>query len=345
MSESDEKTQKLVYCSFCSKSNVEVRKLIAGPSVFICDECVELCNDIIIEEGVSKLEKAISPQQLIAAADQAIPGQAEAKRLLAAAIAQHYARRHSLVSGKLSSLLVVGPTGSGKTEVVKCMVKTLDIAFAVIDAPLLFAGSAFKAKHEFIGFDEKPGVVLLNRIDAAAMRGSDKDAARLVQESLISILDGAVVSVVGQNDSPVIDTSRVLFIAVGTFADWPSSSERFGAEAFMRYGFLPELAARFGTFLQFEVLGKDSLETLLTRDGGLIGEYERRFKKDGIGLIFNPAAVDLIASLGEQRRGGVRGLKAIMDSVALALAFEVPADGEREFVVDEAFVKQIFKRV
>jgi ATP-dependent Clp protease ATP-binding subunit ClpX len=199
--------------------------------VFICNECVELCNDIVREELSSELVKKRTPQQLLMAADQSIPGQSEAKRLLAAAIKEHYSRSHFLVSNKLSSVFVVGPTGSGRNELIKAMANTLDAPLAVIDVPLLFAGSPFKAKYEFAGFNEKPGIVLLNRIDAAAMRGSDKEAARLVQGSLISILDGAIVYVVGENNSPVIDTSRVLFIAVGTFVHWPPSSGRFGTEA------------------------------------------------------------------------------------------------------------------
>jgi ATP-dependent Clp protease ATP-binding subunit ClpX len=329
----------ILRCTFCNKSQRDVKKLIAGPNVYICDECVDICLDIIAEDRVNEPDAVASPGiGLIEAADKITPGQTEAKRILAAAFTEHAARIASTVTGS-AAILIAGPTGTGKNDLVKSMALALSLPLAVIDVPLLFPDAPFKAKHEFPGFDTKPGIVVLNHLDAAAMRGSQKEETRILQRSLISILDGAVVRLAGEANSATIDTSRVLFVAVGTYADISlGPHERFGPEALIRYGYLPELVARFSVFLMLEALGDANLKEYLIRDGGLIAGYKERFKKSGLTITFDSAAVETLVRLGEQRKAGIRGLKAMLDSLAVALACEPWPEGQREFVVDEAFV-------
>ena len=137
---------KILYCSFCGKSQHEVRKLIAGPSVFICDECVELCNDIIREELEEKAASARShlpkPKEILEVLDQYVIGQARAKKVLAVAVYNHYKRlesrnRNDEVELAKSNILLVGPTGSGKTLLAETLARLLNVPFTIADATTL----------------------------------------------------------------------------------------------------------------------------------------------------------------------------------------------------------------
>jgi ATP-dependent Clp protease ATP-binding subunit ClpX len=340
----EKKGSDVLRCSFCNKSQRDVKKLIAGPTVYICNECVGVCLEIIKEDLVAEdikagLQAGLIPGDLLDVADKTAPGQTEAKRLLAAVMVDHARRDPKDASPAGAALLLGGPTGCGQLELVKSMAAAVGLPVAVIDVPLLFPDAPFKAKHDFPGFDQAAGVILLNHVDAAAMRGGQKDETRRVQQSLMSILDGAVVRLAGENNSTVVDTSRVLFIAVGTFADLVlQPNEGFGREALIRYGFLPELTARFGTFLMLKPLEDQNLREFLTRDGGLIGRYKERFEKHGMNVTFAPSAIETIVRLGDRRKGGIRGLNAIMNTLALALACETLPGAPRDIIVDDAFV-------
>jgi len=328
-------------CSFCNKSQKDVKKLIAGPTVYICDECVDICLSIIAEDG-GKVDLATGervPKALVEIADKVTPGHAAAKQLLAAAIAQHAFLDSQTPSSSLSThVLLVGPSGTGKNEIVRAMVRAADLPLAALEVPLLFPNVRFNATHRFPNFDKKPGVVLLKQFDAAAMRRDDKEECRRVQQSLISILDGAFLDVTGEDKPIVLDTSRVLFIALGAFPDLIiAPGERLGPDVLIRYGYLPELVARFGTLVIMEPLGNEYLRELLTRDGGLIDGCKKRFENGGLLVAFEPAAIDLLVRLGDNRKSGIRGLKAMVDTLGLALACEAP-EGGGKFLVDETFV-------
>ena len=141
--------EKLLYCSFCGKSQHEVRKLIAGPSVFICDECIELCNDIIREEGAAdKTGKMVrselpTPKEICAILDEYVIGQEQAKKILAVAVYNHYKRLKHMGASKdevelaKSNILLIGPTGSGKTLLAQTLARLLNVPFVIADATTL----------------------------------------------------------------------------------------------------------------------------------------------------------------------------------------------------------------
>lgn len=329
-------------CNFCNKRQRDVRKLIAGPTVYICDECVKICVDIIAEDGISlqKITDIPAAADIIRAADAITPGHDEAKRILAAALVQH--AHHILEEPArpgLSPILLTGAMGAGKSQIVRAMAQAARFAVATIEVPLLFADSPFKPQFDFPGFDEKAGVILLNKLETVAARGSKVEECRRVQQALISIIDGASVQATTSIDKrggvTSFDTTRTLFIALGTFPELASGD--IDQDALIRQGYLPELIARFGTFITLRPLTSGDMTELLTRKDGLVSDCKARFAKYGVRVHIEPDAVAEIVRLGVGRKAGVRGLKALVDRLGIALAGEKITSGD-EVKVDAAYV-------
>jgi ATP-dependent Clp protease ATP-binding subunit ClpX len=239
-----------LYCSFCGKSQRDVRKLIAGPNVYICDECIELCNDIIAEEAHADEERfdtsAIpKPREIASALDEYVIGQASAKKALSVAVHNHYKRMHfhgktGDVELEKSNILMIGPTGSGKTLLARTLAKILQVPFAIADATTLTeAGYVGEDVENIIlallqnaDFDldrTRRGIIYIDEIDKISRKSDSPSITRDVsgegvQQALLKIIEGTIAHVPPkggrkhpQQDFLNIDTTNILFICGGAF--------------------------------------------------------------------------------------------------------------------------------
>ena len=372
----DDSKNAVARCSFCGKPETLVHKLIEGPGVFICDECINLCYDLIDQTSslnspnpASQPESKLlpKPEEIKAKLDEYVIGQDDAKIALSVAVYNHYKRIYSNSRGNVelqkSNVMLLGPTGVGKTMLAQTLAKILDVPFAIADATTLTDFDIEKAER---------GIIYVDEIDKISRKSENRSITRDVsgegvQQALLKILEGTVSNVPPsggrkhpQQEFIQIDTTNILFICGGAFDGIEKIIEKriggkslgFGADIeseevdkddimkkaeqhdLVKYGLIPELIGRVPVITVLENLDKKALVRIMTEPkNAIVKQYQRLFELDGVKLEFKPDALKAIADITLERKTGARGLRSVFESVLKDLMFKAPSDYTIEKVI------------
>src|SRR5881628_705201 len=356
-------------CSFCGKSQDQVRKLIAGQGVYICDECITLCREIVDEEFMETPKartlgaKVPSPRRINEILDQYVIGQDKAKRVLSVAVYNHYKRvgaGHRVDDVELgkSNVLLIGPTGCGKTLLAQTLARILDVPFSIADATSLTEAGDVDLNRA------QRGIIYIDEIDKIARKGDNPSITRDVsgegvQQALLKILEGTVANVPPQGgrkhphqDFIQIDTTNILFVCGGAFEGLEKIVEArvgkktmgFGAtlrdntkettaileqvmpDDLLKYGLIPEFVGRLPVVVPLQALDEGDLMRILTEPkNAIVKQYQKFLALDKVELQLTPDALQAAAKGAAKRKTGARGLRTIIEEVLLDVMYEIPS--------------------
>src|SRR5512146_569472 len=379
---SSAKGPKVPYrCSFCGKSQEQVRKLIAGQGVYICDECINLCQEIIEEEMLEQPKarpaaaKLPNPRQIKFALDQYVISQEKAKKVLSVAVYNHYKRvnaGHAVDDVELqkSNVLLVGPTGSGKTLLAQTLARVLHVPVCIADATSLTEGG-------YVGEDVE--IIYIDEIDKIARKADNPSITRDVsgegvQQALLKILEGTVANVPPQGgrkhphqDFIQIDTTNILFICGGAFeglekiveervgrrsigfgSESPASPvdrarilERLMPEDLLKFGLIPEFIGRLPVIVTLSPLTVEDLKRVLVEPKNAVTrQFQKFLQLDKVELVFTDGALRAAAEVALNRKTGARALRSIVEEALLEVMFDIPERADiRKCIITEETIR------